>query len=271
MKKNHLRTLVKQGAKYLLLNSFLITSSLAYAGNGANFILYNHHTAERGEKEIMFMNDFAQQADGQRYTAQMIEIEYGITDRWTAELMFEGQKSEGESYQFTGFRIENRLRLFEYGTFLNPVLYVEYEDLGEDTKYLMEVAGREDANEYTKKRPRERVLETRLILGNDITENLDFSFNWINESDLDTGVTAFGYAVGINYAHQADVKFGVEFFGGVGDDDVGTTTNSKVTQHYLGTNIMYKVFPKISIKLGTAIGLTDVSQDLFRFAVSYDS
>tara|TARA_R110001592_G_scaffold66617_2_gene204607 strand:- start:52401 stop:53222 length:822 start_codon:yes stop_codon:yes gene_type:complete len=256
--------------KLLSLGSLLVSASIANAGNGANFILYNHHTAERGEKEIMLMNDFGQEADGSRYTAQMIEIEYGITDRWTTELMFEGQKSSGGSYEFTGFRLENRFRLFDYGTFLNPVFYTEYEDLGEDTKYLMEVAGREDAEEHAKARPRERVMETRIIIGEDITEQLDISMNWINESDLDTGVTAFGYAAGLNYAHEPGVTLGLEFFGGLGDSDKGIATRTKITQHYLGPNIMYKASDKVMVKIGGAIGLTDVSQDLFRFAIAYD-
>tara|TARA_R110001592_G_scaffold87572_5_gene258545 strand:- start:218 stop:1042 length:825 start_codon:yes stop_codon:yes gene_type:complete len=260
-----------KSVKRLSLCGLLITSSsIAFAGNGANFILYNHHTADRGEKEIMFMYDVGQEADGSRYTAQMIEIEYGITDRWTTELMFEGQKSSGESFEFTGFRLENRLRLFDYGTFLNPVIYMEYEDLGEDTKYLMEVAGREDAAEHSKARPRERVLETRIIIGEDITEKFDISMNWINESDLDTGVTAFGYAAGLNYATEPDVKLGLEFYGGLGDSDKGVATRTKITQHYLGPNIMYKASKNVMVKIGGAIGLTDISQDLFRFAIAYE-
>ncbi|MCR4286475.1 MAG: hypothetical protein NUW09_00490, partial [Deltaproteobacteria bacterium] len=118
---------------YVLLAIAVIVAvpSAAYSGNGANFVLYNHHTAEAGEKEIMFMNDFAQEPDGTRYEAQMIEFELGITDRWTTEFMIEGQNTSGRGgYHFTGFRWENRYRLFEYGTFLNPVLYMEHESLG---------------------------------------------------------------------------------------------------------------------------------------------
>ena len=55
----------------------------AIGGNAANFILYNHHTADEGEREIMLMNDFGQDFDGTRYAAQMVELEIGITDRWT--------------------------------------------------------------------------------------------------------------------------------------------------------------------------------------------
>ncbi|NOZ26300.1 MAG: hypothetical protein GXO94_09465 [Nitrospirae bacterium] len=257
----------------------LLLSGAAYGGNGANFVLYNHHTADTGELEVMFMTDIGQEPDGTRYTSQMVEFEVGVTDRWTSEFMIEGQVTSGEGgYNFTGFRWENRYRPFEYGTFLNPVFYMEYESLAEDTKYLMEVSGREDAAEREKARPRERVLETRLILGRDITPRLDMAVNWLNESDLDTGVTSFGYAAGLNYrlfgrgpaGHARDVVFGLELFGGLGDSDKGITADPGVTQHYLSPNLMIRLSGDLTVRFGGAIGLTDVSQDLARFALGYE-
>ncbi|MFQ5737004.1 MAG: hypothetical protein ACE5GY_09100 [Thermodesulfobacteriota bacterium] len=274
---------------YVLLAMVAVVAvpSVAYSGNGSNFVLYNHHTPEAGEKEVMFMNDLAQEPDGTRYAAQMIEFELGITDRLATEFMIEGQFTSGQGgYHFTGFRWETRYRLFEYGTFLNPVLYMEYESLGEDTKYLMEVSGREDASAKAKSRPRERVFETRVILGEDLTDRLDVAFNWLNESDLDTGVTSFGYAVGLNYKLSGEtdgeghleaehgfhpgVRLGLELFGGLGDSDKGLTADSDVTQHYLGLNAMLHLSGKSMAKFGYAVGLTNVSQDLFRFALGYE-
>ena len=260
---------------------------VAHGGNGANFILYNHHTPEAGEKEVMFMNDLGQEPDGTRYAAQMIEVEYGITDRWATGFMIEGQATSGEGgYHFTGWRWENRYRPFEYGTPLNPVLYVEWEDLGEDTKYKMEVSGRTDATVREKSRPRERILETRLILGQDISRRLDVAFNWINEHDLDTGVTAFGYALGLNYkvaelpnsvrhieeehGYHPEVRAGVELFGGLGDSDKGITADAGVTEHYLGFNMLLHLTKNAMVKFGGAIGLTNVSEDLFRLALGYE-
>ncbi len=257
-----------------------VWAGAALAGNGANFVLYNHHTAEAGEMEVMLMSDFGQDPDGTRYTAQMVEFELGVTDRWTMEFMVEGQATFGEGgYNFTGFRLENRYRLFEYGTFLNPVIYVEYESLSDDTLYLMEMSGREDASVQEKNRPRERVLESRLILAQDITANLDVSVNWLNESDLDTGVTSFGYAVGLNYKLSSiwpesrgrpRVIVGLEFFGGVGDSDRGITVDPDITQHYMSPNMTLRITDKMMVKLGAAIGLTNVSQDLVRTAFGYE-
>jgi len=260
--------------KNVIAVSFVIfglfaSPGIAHAGNGANFVLYNHHMAEAGEKEIMLMNDIGQLADGTRYTAQMIEFELGITDRLTTEFMIEGQNTSGQGgYNFTGFRWENRYRLFADEVFLNPVLYIEYEDLSADTKYLMEVSGREDTTQQTKVRPRERVLETRLILSQNISDALNIAFNWLNESDLDTGVAAFGYATGINYKINGGMLLGLELFGGLGDSNKGITTNGTITQHYISPNLRIDLAPTWRIKIGGAIGLTNVSQDLFRFALS---
>ncbi len=269
------------------LGVFAIAPSIVHAGNGANFVLYNHHTAEAGEMEVMLMNDFGQEADGTRYTAQMVEFELGVTERFTTEFMIEGQTTEGsDSYLLTGFRLEGRYRLFDYGTFLNPVIYVEYEDLSEETKYVMEMAGREDATPQNKARPsRERVLETRFIIGHDFREGFDISANWLNESDLDTGVTSFGYAIGLNYvipgftdsAHMEDeekgykkVTFGLELFGALGDSDKGITADSDITQHYLSPNFKVHMGDNLMVKLGGAIGLTNVSQDIVRLAMGYE-
>ncbi len=242
---------------------------LAHAGNGANFVLYNHHMPTAGETELMLMSDLAQEADGTRYTAQMVEVELGITDRLATEFMFEGQATVGQqSYRFTGFRWEGRYRLFEDEALLNPVIYLEYEDLSVQTKYVMEMSGRADAVATAKARPRERVLESRLILSQDLNPRLNIAFNWLNESDLDSGITAFGYAAGVNYRVNDTLLFGLEMFGGVGDSNKGFTMNGAITQHYLGPNFRISLSPEWDIKLGGAIGLTNVSQDIFRLALS---
>jgi hypothetical protein len=66
-------------------------------------VLYNHHTPEAGEMEIMLMIDIGQQPDGIRYTAQMAEFRLASTDKFITEFMIEGQTTSGEDgYNFTG-------------------------------------------------------------------------------------------------------------------------------------------------------------------------
>ena len=248
----------------------------------------------------MLLNDFARDVRGAPpYSSQMLMIERAMTDRWETELMMEGQKTSGEEYQYTGWRWENRYRLFEYGTFLNPGLYVEYENLKPTTKYVMEISGRTDRPEDPE-RNTERILETRLILGQDFGDKLSMSFNWINETDVFTrtaGRTDFGYALGLNYmmynadggkannhgTHKhrpaaadgqwaiAHVKLGAELFGSLGDTSLGLTANPDVTEHYAGLNVMTHLRNGLHFMIGGAVGLTEVSQrGLVRFGVGYE-
>ncbi|MBI2748879.1 MAG: hypothetical protein HYX43_05915 [Burkholderiales bacterium] len=280
-----------------LRNSFALAIALlstqAWAGNGANFVLYNHHTEKAGNTGVMFMNDFARDENDQRYSAQMLMIERGVTDKWTSEFMVEGQKTPGEPYQATGWRWENRYRPFDYGAFLNPVLYVEWENLKTTTKYQMEVSGRTDSETGEPGATSEGILETRLILGHDFSDRFNVSFNWINETNWATKKTDYGYAFGLNYglfgaghdteshAHHKpseagaifirELTLGAELYGGLGNSVEGITASSKVTEQYLGLNLVSHLSNGVMLQAGVAKGLTSQSQrDLFRFMIGYD-
>jgi hypothetical protein len=286
----------------------LAPSGRAWAGNEANFVLYTHHTEEKGEVEFEYMMDFSTDVKGEPpYMANMLEFDYGVTNWWTLEFMAEGQQTEGQDYVNTGWRLENRFRLFPYGTFLNPVIYTEYESLKPETKFLMEVSGRTDAPESPGPEKDERIGETRLILGEDISDRLDAAFNWINETDTRTGDTAFGYVFGLNYTiyggmgmsgmpgmtmgnerssshgeHEGSaspsrlfavshVMLGLEMFGGLGDTNLGLTLDPNVTAHYASANLMMQFENGLHLMVGLAEGLTEVSQDrLIRTMVKYE-
>jgi hypothetical protein len=267
------------------------------AGNEANFVLYDHHTDAKGETEVNVFGDFSSAVSGDpHYAAQLLEIERAITDRWEAALYLEGDAIAGEDYDFAGWRFENRYRLFEYGTFLNPVLYVEYENLKTDHKYLLEVTGRTDTPEGPEVTKHE--IESKLILGQDLTNKLDVAFNWINETNLDTGHWEFGYALGLNYAlygeaneeaeeHKVkdraersdttsnwtlkELKIGAELYGGLGDNMGGLTLDPDVTQQYAELNLKSEWNNGLHIMVGGAAGLTPQSErGLLRLMLGYE-
>ena len=71
------------------------------AANDANFVLYNQHTEEKGETEIELFSDLSSVGgDEKNYTAQLVEVEYGVTDLWTTALYLEGVRTNGEDYDF---------------------------------------------------------------------------------------------------------------------------------------------------------------------------
>ena len=266
----------------------------AFAGNEANFVLYDHHTDEKGETEVNVFGDFSNAVgDEPRYSAQLFEIERALTDRWEAALYLEGDKIKDEDYQFGGLRLESRYRLFDYGVFLNPVLYVEYENLNPEHKYLLDVTGRTDMPDGPEKWEHE--IESKLIVGHDITNKFDVAFNWINETNLDTGRWEFGYALGFNYAlvgeanqeaeeHEAhgharngsgweikEVKLGGELYGGLGDSTLGLTLDPNVTQQYAGLNLKTEWTNGLHLMVGGAAGLTKESEGgLLRLMLGYE-
>lgn len=176
----------------------------AWAGNNGYFTTYNSEV-ERGEFELMFMNDLTSPSESRQeegfgdYLSHMIELEYGATDQWATEFMVEWfEDLHTVDAEFTGFRWENRYRLFKQPVPLNPMVYAEYEDLALKTRYKMEVSGwvRPPYEEGGEEPDRERILETRLVLSEDIGP-IDLAFNWINETDLANGHTPFGYSLGL--------------------------------------------------------------------------
>jgi hypothetical protein len=274
----------------LLVASLSLLTHQARAGNEANFVLYDHHTDQTGTTEINLFNDFSNSVGNEpRYAAQLFEFERALTDRWEAALYLEGDQIAGDDYLFGGWRLESRYRLFEYGTFLNPVLYVEYENLNPDHKYLLDVTGRTD----TPKGPLswEHEIESKVIVGHDITNKLDVAFNWINETSLDTGRWEFGYALGVNcelvdagdgekdgrrLAESAswaikEVKLGGELYGGFGDSTLGLTLNPNVTQQYAGLNLQTELTNGLHVMVGGGAGLTrDSERGLLRLMIGYE-
>jgi hypothetical protein len=266
-------------------------TGFAAAGGGANFVTYNHHTAEQGEKEVKLHSDFSRAGLDDGYSAQLLELEYGIIDRWTASLYFEGVARDGEPYDFGGWRFENRVRLFEADVPFNPVLYVEYEQLEPSHSYKRAVTGRTDgAEEAEEDEGTEHEVETKLILGQDLSKRLDVGFNWINEANLDTGKWEFGYATGLNYvlfasgeggehgghgsrglADVEELKLGLELFGGLGDSDDGLTFDWSKTEQYAGINLKAEFEGGFEVGAGVALGLTDDSEDaIVRTMVGYE-
>lgn len=276
----------------------------AMAGNGGYFTSYDHRV-ERGELEVMFMNDVTapssvNRADGQNnYASQMVEIEYGVTDQYASELMLESFVDADGLARFTGFRWENRYRLFKRETLLNPVLYSEYEHLDLATRYKMEVSGwvhppyRE---EETTEEKDERILETRVILSHDFGAT-NVTFNWINETDLRNGRTDFGHALGVMHmrggsehlhgtAHHHDgtmeskevgeaapallAGYGFELLGALGDDK-SLRLSPKDQQHYFQPVVLLHPGHKMMLHAGVAIGLTPASDRvLFRTALGLE-
>ena len=238
----------------------------------------------------------------QNYFSQMLELEYCPTNQLALELMVEGFAEPGTNInKFTGARYEARYRLSKDQTPLNPTLYVEYEDLDAATRYKMETSGWIDppyAAAAGEEPARESILESRLILSHDF-QPWNVAFNWINESDLHAGTTAFGYSLGLlrflgtagqgsslsdnslqhhqHHAGMVDEKktdlrsnflrlasLSIDLFGALGDSiQMGLQPSRQ--EHYLQPSLKFDIGNNWMLTTGVAIGLTEASDNLFRF------
>lgn len=270
-----------------------ICSSPAQAGQDANFVLYNHYMEEKGATEVQVYSDYGHVGKGEpNYTAQLFEIEYGVTELFTTAIYLEGVKTftEGESYDFGSFRFENRLRLFADETILNPVLYAEYEYKKPQSRFVRVAVGRTDGEEEEDEgAPKsEHELETKLILGHDLTSKLNVAVNTIHELNFANGLWSFGYAAGLNYAFfrafdapegtvdtsetgLQKITLGLEMFGGLGDSSKGLTLDSNKTEQYAGVGLRFDFKNEFHVGIGGAFGLTGHSEDaILRFTAGYE-
>ncbi len=296
----------------------------AWAGNNGYLVTYNSKV-ESGEVELVLRNDFIlpsrflREEEGfGKYLSHVLEFEYGVTDQFSTELYlvgFEDLKTHARDY--TSFRWENRYRLFRQRRPLNPMVYVEYEDKSPHSRDKLEVAGwvRPPYQESKGEAGREREIESRVVLSEDFG-SVDVAFNWVNETDIETGRTAFGYSAGLMWmihhrgmknaapgqslkrqagegcgcqtamsgcrcghcqsrgaqcpcGRTGEIGIGLEFYGGLGDSKAFGLNLSRQA-HYFGPILMYHLSSRWMIHTQLAVGLSRVSDNLFRVNLGYE-
>src|SRR5205823_11818727 len=117
------------------------SSSPALAQESPYFVAYDHYLEEPGNLEIEYFSTVGTQRGGNSFHAYWAEFEYGATAWWTTEFYLDGQTTFNDSTVFTGFRWENRFRPLKREHFINPILYVEYENKNGADKILKEGEG----------------------------------------------------------------------------------------------------------------------------------
>src|SRR3954463_8896570 len=82
----------------------------ALAQEHAYFVTYDHYLEEPGNLEIAVANTSGFPREGRGYAAPWLELEYGVTGWWTAEVYLEAVTTRDDGSAFTGWRWENRFR-----------------------------------------------------------------------------------------------------------------------------------------------------------------
>lgn len=266
------------------LLAFLVLAVAAAAQERPYFVTYDHHLEEPGNLEIATASTARVPRDGQpAYFAPWVELEYGITARWTTELYLEAVSTQNDSTIFTGWRLENRFRPLKREHWINPVLYFEYENINEASGIEKEVVGHAEISDESNavlRAEHAHELETKLILSSTV-HDWNIAENFIVEKNLsqDEGFE-FGYAVGVyrplaTLASGQPCTFcrenftaGLEIYGGLGSTELFGFKN---TAHYIAPVLSWQLGDSSTLRFSPAFGLTDVSaRALIRFGYSYE-
>jgi len=248
------------------------------------FVAYSHDLEEPGNLEIEIMNAVGTPAPGSRFIGSTLEFEYGVKAWWTSEFYLDGQSTQNDSTLFTGFRWENRFRPLLREHWINPVIYLEYENTAAD-KALREVVGHDGKADFLEpngeaRTNTEREFELKLILGSNfrgwnISENIIAVKNVVAAEPWE-----FGYALGtarpLKLAAGARPctfcreKFAavLEMYGGLGDR---YRFGLNQTSHYLGPSINWTAPNGTTLSFSPQFGLNDYSiPRIYRFGIAYE-
>ncbi len=261
----------------------LFSCRLSFAQESPYIVTYDHYLEEPGSLEVEYFSTFGTQRGGNDFHAFWAEFEYGTTAWWTTELYVDGQTTFSDSTLFTGFRVENRLRLLRLEHFVNPVLYVEYEQTRAADKILKEVEGHDVESDFAEpnselRKEHDHELELKLLLSSTF-KGWNVAVNPIFTKNLSPGEPwEFAYAVGAsrplalkalpNRCNFCGENFiaGVEMYGGLGDTHSLGLPN---TSHYLAPAVAWNLPSDWTFRLSSGFGLNNNSHRLLlRWGVS---
>jgi hypothetical protein len=271
------------GGKWFWAAAFLLVSCCR-AAEGPFFVTYTHQMEEPRSLELGMKSVMGKPGSGNRFVGSALELEYGLKGWWTTEVYLDGQSTRGESTVFTGYRWENRFRLLPREHWINPVFYVEFDNLNGADKSLLEVVsrdGKEDLAELTTetRQEKKRELEAKLILGS-YYRGWTIAENFIAEKNLAHAPYEFGYAAGLsrplglaarpepcNFCRE-NVQLGVEMYGGLGTHaDFGVRGAS----HYIAPLIAWTLANGTTFHVSPGFGITENSAGLLlRFGLFYE-
>ena len=256
----------------------------AFAQDKPYSVTYSHDLEEPGNLEIETKTALGKPNGGTNFGATAVEFEYGTRAWWTTEVYLDGQATSKNSTVFTGFRIENRIRPLMRDHAINPVLYVEYENISGSDKTILEFVGHDSQADLAGpnsdlRRDHQHEAELKLILSSNL-HDWNISENFITEKNLGHDPWEFGYAVGATRPLRSAAggrectfcaeKFtaGAEAYGGLGDASALTMLD---TSHYLAPLIGWQLPKGARLSFSTGFGLTSSSlAHVYRICLAFE-
>jgi hypothetical protein len=262
----------------------LLLSAHCHAQEKPYFVTYSHDLEEPGNLEIETKTALARPDGGNRYGATAMELEYGLRAWWTTELYLDGQATSQDSTLFTGVRFENRLRPLMREHAVNPVLYVEFENISGADKTILEFVGHDGQADLAapngdSRKEHQHEAELKLILSSNV-KDWNLSENFISEKDLGHDPWEFGYAIGATHplrsaASSRECTFcaekfiaGAEAYGGLGNTFSLTLLD---TSHYIAPLVGWELPKGMRFSFSPGFGLTGSSLNrVYRVGLAFE-
>lgn len=224
--------------------------------SGLNFKTYGYKTLEKGETELVYwtgyaldsenkMKYFGKEIDRKGLVNHLLEVEYGITDRWTVAAYADFlQPAQEELKLVQGHVVGVRYRFFEKGErFFDPTFYVEY--YMPRKSYLGENKDRVEARIILEKDFGDAALKLnpkleKVVSGPDVAEGMEFE-----------------YAASFYFEFSRKFEAGVETYGAMGEFSSFKPGNEQL--HYVMPAVEAKLLKSLSWNLGVGFGLTEAS------------
>jgi hypothetical protein len=256
----------------LFLASFFLFALPLHSQERPYFVVYDHYLEEPGSLEIAWQSSYAAQRGSGDFLSSLLEFEYGVTGWWSTELYLSGQSTLSDSTVFTGVRWENRIRPFAREHWINPVLYVEFENVNAADKSMLAVAGHDVEAGHGEpnallRAEREREFELKLILSSQ-AKGWNISENIIAIKNISNAPWEFGYALGVSrplalaasprpcVACRENFTAGLELYGGLGDRHNFGLPN---TSHYLAPSLAWSLPRGLAVRVSPGFGLNSHS------------
>jgi len=268
----------------LVLILLSLPGTAAWAGEGPFFITYTHQMEEPGNLELATKNATGRPSEGSRWLGSALELEYGARGWWTTEIYLDGEATGGSGVLFNGYRWENRFRPLAREHWINPVLYIEFENINGADRTLLEVVNHDGEEDLATapgeaRAEKQRELEAKLILGSH-WRGWTIAENFIAEKNLRHEPYEFGYAMGISRPLALEARpdrcnlcaenfqVGVEMYGGLGTHD---EFGLRGTSHYVAPVVAWTLANGTMFRVSPGFGVTSASAGfVMRFGVSYE-
>ncbi len=247
------------GAKHALL-AFLAAGALLAASAfpaHATQKVYSPHV-EQGEAEIEYRGhlDIDDDSSKNKKNKHKLDLGYGFTDFWWAEVVFEYEKEPGKRTNFEAVEFENVFQLTPQGAY--------YADLGLYTEYaLADDAGKPDKVKFgpiLEKTFGRTSMAINTFFKKEIGAHQEKEFE-------------FEYAWRLKYRYMPQFEFGLEAYGKPGEMNDFKAVSDQ--EHQLGP-VIYGKFPITNMsgfkyEAGLLFGLTSGTPDAsFKWLVEYE-